>query len=70
MEKIFANKFTDQIDLVKNYLLPEIKLFQIQFNLEINSVFFPISQEKVYTCSGPKIDQNHWREHIMSVWGR
>ena len=37
MEKIFANKFTDQIDLVKNYLLPEIELFQTQFNLEIKN---------------------------------
>jgi len=35
MEKIFTNKFTDQTDLVKNYLLPEVELFQNKFDSEI-----------------------------------
>ena len=37
MEKIFTNKFTDQADLVKNHLLPEIELFQNKFNSEIKN---------------------------------
>jgi len=37
MEKIFINKFTDQVDLVKNHLLPELKLFQNKFDSEIKA---------------------------------
>ena len=37
MEKIYTNKFTDQADLVKNYLLPEIELFQNKFDSEIKA---------------------------------